>query len=308
MTSFVWDGALRNRPPTGSNPNSSTNGVRDNSLLLSGSGNFFNKASRSSGNDSICARFTANISARERSSTDSGPVIRLSTGSLELTTKRLIHAITLRKRVQDENFLGSGWDFAGSLNRPHQPVFFNSASTSGICPVKSLVSQCSSLSHRNVRPATHRQSLVISDARRPRMQSLAGFRRPGTNRHCAGCVESWISASLFATNVWNRRLSFRMYRSTVIESLQKTILDVRKVSPFFMMSASLTASRAAWSSKRGMLSCLRGGHTGLSHHERNFNSSIREHITCVADSAKSFIGSVCENMQFYLCVSWCITA
>ena len=33
---------------------------------------------------------------------------------------------------------------------------------------------------------------------------------------------------------------------------------VCKLSSFFMMSASLTASRAAWSSKRGMLSCLRG--------------------------------------------------
>ena len=104
---------MRNRPPTRSNPALSTNGARDNSLLLGGSGKFFNKASRSSGNDSICARFTANISAWESSSTDSGPVTRLSPGSLELTMKRLTHAITLRKRVQHENFVGSGWDFAG---------------------------------------------------------------------------------------------------------------------------------------------------------------------------------------------------
>ena len=133
------------------------NGVRDSSLLLGGNGKFFNKASLSSGNDSICARFTANISSRESSSTDSGPVTHLSSGSLELTMKWLIHTITLRKCVQDENFVGSGWDFAGSLNRPHQPVFFSSVSPSGICPVKSLLGQCSSLSYRNVGLATHRQ-------------------------------------------------------------------------------------------------------------------------------------------------------
>ena len=217
---------MRNRPPTRSNPALSTNGVRDNSLLLGGSGNPFNKASLSCGNDSICARFTANISARESSSTDSGPVTRLSPGGLELTMKRLIHQITQRKRVQDENLVGSGWGFAGSLSRPHQPVFFNSGSSLGICPVKYSLGQCSSLSHRNAGPVTYRQSLVMSDARRPRVHSSAGFRRPGTNRHCVGCVESWISATLLATNVRNRRLSFRIYRSTVFESLQKTVLGV----------------------------------------------------------------------------------
>ena len=63
VMSFFREGSLRNPPPTYSNPALSMSGVKENSLFLSGSGNFFNKASQ--GNDSICACFSANISTRK---------------------------------------------------------------------------------------------------------------------------------------------------------------------------------------------------------------------------------------------------
>lgn len=82
-----------------------------------------------------------------------------------------------------------------------------------------------------------------------------------------------------------------MYTSTNFESLQQTVSDMCKVSSFFMMSATLKSSGLLGAPYEECLVVL-GGHMGLNHHEHNFNSYIQEHIMCIANSAKSFLGSI----------------
>ena len=116
---------------------------------------------------------------------------------------------------------------------------------------------------RNSGPSSHTRRASEFEGFSPRDTMSAGFRAVSTYLHWAGCEVSWISDSRLAMYVLNRLLSFLMYWSTEVESVQRVVLSIFISSSCSRSVFSLVATTAAESSRRGIVMGLRGASRDL---------------------------------------------
>ena len=123
--------------------------------------------------------------------------------------------------------------------------------------------QFASSSFKNSGPSSHTRRHSESKDFSPRDAISAGFRAELTYLHWDGCDESWISDSQFTMKVLNRLLSFLMYCSMEVESVQRVVPSISISSSCSRRVFSLVAITAAESSSRGIVMGLRGASRDL---------------------------------------------
>ena len=185
--------------------------------------------SSSSLNESFCACFTQKFSA----SLISSGLSSLSAGAVvfsrlifsrRMLMNRCTHAVTLNSLVQLEKFAGFSRQLgtAGALTANTFFCWsFFSSDWSYSSVANSFCGHLLLFPSRNYGPSHQSWFSSRSFKLNPLVGASAGLSAHGTCCHCSGVVSSRISDTLWATNGWKRRTSFRIQHSTSIESDQK---------------------------------------------------------------------------------------
>lgn len=120
----------------------------------------------------------------------------------------------------------------------------------------------SSGSHRNSGHSIH-LCFTRSSVFKPREASSAGFRDVGMYLHCSTYDLYLMVVTLFSTKVWNLLSSLLMYLRTDVLSVQKQVFFSGSWSSEWSISSTCTATMAAVSSKRGMVTGFKGATVAL---------------------------------------------